>query len=131
MRYIVNNCYMAQVQSSSSAQVYFFKIKVKDRGVLNFPFFIMNHFGYACMGREGWYVPKCTVAYSQRGICVRNTSWRLLLKNFVYNSLLLIGSLIRRTFHFRCSISKRLRAKSHFLRSVKSIFSVALYPGIG
>ena len=33
--------------------------------------------------------------------------------------------------HFRSNISKRLRTKFCFLRSVKSIFSVALFPGVG
>ena len=49
-----------------------FKVKkIKDSGVLYFSFFIMNHFMYACMGREGGtegeYVPKCTYSYSQGG----------------------------------------------------------------
>ena len=28
-------------------------IKIKDSEVLNISFFIMNHFQYGCMGREG------------------------------------------------------------------------------
>ena len=34
-------------------QSHFFKIKIKDSGLLNFSFFIINHFVYACRGREG------------------------------------------------------------------------------
>ena len=48
-----------------SFQFHLFKIKIKDRGVINFSFFTMNHFVYACIEREGGYVPKCMVVYSQ------------------------------------------------------------------
>ena len=63
-------------------QSLFFKMKIKDGGVLNFSFFAINHFVYACMAMEGGYVPKSTVAYSQWGMvkCFRffafvNNGW--------------------------------------------------------
>ena len=34
-------------------------------------------------------------------------------------------------YHFRNTVSKRLHTKFRFLRSVKLILSVALFPGIG
>ena len=59
-------------------QSVFFMMKIKDGGVLNFSFFTINHFVYACMAMERGYVPKSTVAYSQGGmvkcfsfLCVR------------------------------------------------------------
>ena len=40
-------------KSSLFNQSHFFKMKkIKDSGVLNISFSIMNHFMYACMGRE-------------------------------------------------------------------------------
>ena len=41
------------LKSSLLNQPHLFKIKIKDRDVLNFSFFIINHFAYSCMGREG------------------------------------------------------------------------------
>ena len=56
------------LKSSLFNNLHFFKIKVKDSGVLNFSFLIMNHFVYACMEwkgrREGIYQNAIT-AYSQ------------------------------------------------------------------
>ena len=43
------------LKSSIFNQSHFFKMKIKDSGVLNFSFFKMNHFAYACMGRKGMY----------------------------------------------------------------------------
>ena len=63
MQYIVNKCYMSQ-SSVFFNKSHFFKIKVKDRDVF---FFAMNHFVYACMGREGRDLRKCTIACSQGG----------------------------------------------------------------
>ena len=40
------------LKSSIFNQPHFFKIKIKDSGVLNFPFFKMNHF-FVCMHVEG------------------------------------------------------------------------------
>ena len=64
MQYLVNKCYMAQVQSFN--QSHFFKIKKKiEVSVLNFSFFTVNHCMYVCIGMEKGYEPKCTVAFSQ------------------------------------------------------------------
>ena len=41
------------LKSSIFNQSHFLMTKIKDGGVLNFSFFKMNHFVYACMGREG------------------------------------------------------------------------------
>ena len=41
------------LKSSIFDQSHFLMIKIKDGGVLNFSFFKMNHFVYACMGRKG------------------------------------------------------------------------------
>ena len=41
------------LKSSLFNKLRFFKIKVKDSGVLNFSFFIKNHFVYACMKWKG------------------------------------------------------------------------------
>ena len=70
---------------------------------------------------------------------LQNTSGRLLLKNFSFNSMmLLIDYLIRRTIiHCRCITSDPVYQKDckrHFIfsvRSVKSILSVALFADIG
>ena len=72
---------------------------------------------------------------------VKNTVFKktgqLFLEDFVFNSLVLVGYLIRQTFiHSRYIISdpgykKRLDTKYHFLGSVKLIYSVALFPDIG
>ena len=35
--------------------------------MLNFSFFTMNYFVYACIKKDGGYATKCTVAYSQQG----------------------------------------------------------------
>ena len=40
-------------------------LKTKERGVRNFSFLTMQHVVYACMMREGGYIIKSTVAYSQ------------------------------------------------------------------
>ena len=43
------------LKSSIFNQSHFFKIKIKDCGVLNFSCFKINHFVYTCTGREGMY----------------------------------------------------------------------------
>ena len=44
-------CYNVRIKYSIFNQCHFFKIKIKDSGVLNFSFLKMNHFEDACMGR--------------------------------------------------------------------------------
>ena len=58
------------LKSSLFNKLHFFKIKVKDNGVLNFSFFKMNHFVYVCMegkGRREGINQNAILAYSQGG----------------------------------------------------------------
>ena len=84
---------------------------------------------------------KCLIiSPEKRNACVRPETYfqltvALLLGYLIHELIKLV--VISRTFidntvvSFLIIIPTRLRTKFHFLRSVKSIFSVALFPGIG